>query len=67
VTVQRLVGAAALVQVMRRDGFGPTPHDATGGPEPIRLRDHDGGFAVDTSNPAPDPAMPDRALYAAAE
>jgi len=52
---------------MRRDGFGPTPHDATGGPEPIRLRDHDGGFAVDTSNPAPDPAMPDRALYAAAE
>ncbi|MEQ9332084.1 hypothetical protein [Thalassobaculum sp.] len=64
-TVQRLVGAAALVQAMRRDGYGPTARDATGSGGLVRLFDDGGGFADAAGEPPS--GRPEAALFAAAE
>ena len=64
-TVQRLVGAAALVQAMRRDGYGPAACEATGSGEMVRLFDAGGGFTAAADEPAS--GRPEPALFAAAE
>lgn len=64
-TVRQLVGAAALVQAMRRDGYGPAAREAVGGGDPLRLRENGSGYTAATGNP--DPATAERVLYAAAE